>query len=104
MSLKTPKECILQVSGKTLQEVDSSSSLPWGGLFTSDGSRNKETDTRIGNANSVLHEFYCSVVAKRELSKTAKLSVFKSTFSSDPHLWSSILGDDRKNTAKRTNG
>jgi len=31
-------------------------------------------------ANAVLHELYCSVVAKREISKNAKLSVFKSVF------------------------
>ena len=55
-------------------------------VFASDGSRNKEIDTRIGKANAVLREFYCSVVAKRELSKTEKLSVFKSVFV--PHLWS----------------
>jgi len=51
-----------------------------GVVFMSDGSRNKEMDTRIGNANSVLRELYCSVVTKRELSKTVKLSVFKSVF------------------------
>jgi len=45
-------------------------------VFTSDGSRNKEIDTRIGKANAVMRELYCSVVAKRELSKTAMLSVF----------------------------
>jgi len=48
--------------------------------FTSDGSRNKEINTRIGKAHSVLSELYCSVVTKWELSKTAKLSVFKSVF------------------------
>ena len=30
--------------------------------------------------HSVLREIYCSVVTKWELSKTAKLSVFKSVF------------------------
>jgi len=49
-----------------------------GVVFTSDESRNKEIDTRIGKANAVLREFYCSVVTKREVSKYAKLSVFKS--------------------------
>jgi len=37
-------------------------------------------DTRIGKANAVLREFSRSVVTKRELSKTAKMSVFKSVF------------------------
>ena len=40
-----------------------------GVVFASDGTRNKEIDTR---------ELYRFVVAKRELSNTAKLSVFKS--------------------------
>jgi len=40
----------------------------------------KEIDTRIGKANAVLRELYCSVVTKQELSKTAKLSIFKSVF------------------------
>ena len=33
---------------------------------------------QIGKANDVLRELYCSVMTKRKLSKTAKLSVFKS--------------------------
>jgi len=49
-------------------------------VFTSDGSRNKGVYSRIGEANAVLGELYCSVVLKRELAKTAKLSVFKSVF------------------------
>jgi len=49
-------------------------------VFTGDGSRNKEIDTRVGKANAVLRELYCSVVAKQELSQTAKLSVFRSVF------------------------
>ena len=36
--------------------------------------------TRIGKVNAVLNERYCCVVAKWELSNTAKLSVFKSVF------------------------
>ena len=72
------------MSGNTLQQVETFKYLRV--VFTSDGSRNKEIDTRIGKENAVLREFYCSVVAKRELSKTEKLSVFKSVFV--PHLWS----------------
>jgi len=48
--------------------------------FTSGGRRSEEIDTRVGKANAVLREFYRSVVKKRELSNTAKLSVFKSVF------------------------
>jgi len=76
------KHGILQVSGNALQRVETFKYLRV--VFTSNGSRNKKIDTRIGKANAVLREFYCSVVAKRELSKTEKLLVFKSVFV--PHL------------------
>jgi len=49
-------------------------------LFTSDSRQNKEIDVRIGKANAVLRELYRSVVTKRELLNTAKLSVFESVF------------------------
>ena len=48
--------------------------------FTIDGRRNKQIDTRIGKANVFLRELYCSVVIKRKLSNTVKLSIFKSVF------------------------
>ena len=40
----------------------------------------QEIDTRIGKDNAVLRELYRSVVTKRELSNTIKLSVFKSIY------------------------
>jgi len=52
----------------------------FGVVFTSDGSRNKRVDTRIGKANADLRELYCSVVTKQGLSNNAKFSVFKSVF------------------------
>jgi len=73
--LKRPRQCILQVSGNTLQHVKTFNYL--GVVFTSDENWNKGIDTRIDKANAVLRELHCSVVAKRELSKNAKLSVFK---------------------------
>jgi len=39
-----------------------------------------EIDTRLGKANAVLVELYRSMVTKRQLSSTAKLSVYKSVF------------------------
>ena len=48
-------------------------------VFTNDGRRNEDL-TRIGKVNAVLRELYRSVVTKRELSNTAKLSVFISVF------------------------
>ena len=95
--LRRPRQCILQVSGNILQQVETFKYL--GVVFTSDGSRNKEIDT----ANQVLRELYCSVVTKRELLKTAKLSVFKSVF-----LQIFICGHESyvttESTFKRTNG
>jgi len=73
-----PRQCFLQVSGNTLQQVETFKYL--GVAFTSDESRNKRIDTRICKANAVLRELYCSVVTKREFSKHAKLSVSKSVF------------------------
>ena len=54
-----------------------------GMLFTSDGRWSEEIDTRIGKANAALRELYRSVVTKRELSNTEKLSVL-SLFRSSP--------------------
>jgi len=71
-------QCFLQVSGNTLQQVETLKYL--GMVFTSDESRNIGIDTRIGNANAVRRELYCSGVTKQELSKNAKLSLFKSVF------------------------
>jgi len=44
-----------------------------GVVFTSDECRNKGIDTRIGIANAVLRELYCSVVTKQGLSNNANL-------------------------------
>jgi len=80
--LRRPRQCFLQVSGNTLQQVETFNYL--GVVFTSDESRYKGIDIRglvkQGKANAVLRERYCSMVTKRQLSKNAKLSVFKSVF------------------------
>ena len=51
-----------------------------GVVSTSDESRNKGIDTRIGKKNAVLRELCCSVMTKRGLSKNAKLTVFELVF------------------------
>jgi len=66
------------VSSSTLQQVEKLKYL--GVVFTNDGTRSEEIDTWIGKANAVLRELYPYVVTKRELSTTAKLSVFKLAF------------------------
>ena len=100
--MSCPRKCFLQLSGNTLQQVETFTYR--GVVFTSEESRNKEIDTRIGKANSVLRELYCSMVKKQELSKNAKLSVFKSVFVPILTCGHEILGDDWKNTVRRTNG
>ena len=72
-----PRQCFLQVCGITLQQVETFKYLV---VSTSGESRNRGIDTRIGKANAVLRELYCSVVTKRKLSKPAKFSVFKLVF------------------------
>jgi len=71
---KTAKAVFPASERKTLQQVETFKYL--GMVFTSDRCRNKQIDARIVKANAVLRELYCSVVAKREISKNAKLSVF----------------------------
>jgi len=66
------------VSTNALQLVEKFKYL--GMVFKSDECRNKGIDTRIGKANAVLREFYCSVVTEQGLSNNANFSVFKSVF------------------------
>ena len=49
--------------------------------FTSDGRQDEELLTRIGKASAVMRALHYSVVMKRELSKKAKLSIFKAVLS-----------------------
>ena len=79
MSLKTPT-AVYSASEQKYTAVGGDFQTPYGVVFTSDGSRNKGIDIRIGKANAFLREHYCSVVTKWELSETTKLSVFKSVF------------------------
>jgi len=69
---------MLQVSGIALQQVRKFKYLA--AVFTSDGRRSKEIDTRIGKANAALLELFRPVVTKRELSDTQTHSVFKAVF------------------------
>ena len=66
---------MLDVSDNELQHMEMSKYL--GVVITGDGRQNNEIDTKIAKANAVLRELYHSVLTKRELSTTTKLSVFK---------------------------
>ena len=72
---RNPDHSSLQVNGATLKQVEKFKYL--GVAFTSDGRQDKEVDTRTGKASAVKRALYYSVVMKRELSKKAKLSIFK---------------------------
>ena len=66
------------MNGATLKQVEKFKYL--GVAFTSDRRQNEELDTRIGKASAVMRALHYSVVMKRELSKKAKLSIFKAVF------------------------
>ena len=75
---RNPDQCVLQVNGATLKQVEKFKYL--GVAFTSDGRQDEELDTRIGKASAVIRALHYWVVMKRELSKKAKLSIFKAVF------------------------
>ena len=51
-----------------------------GVAFTSDGRQVEELDTRIGKASAKMRALHNLFAMKRELSKEAKLSIFKTVF------------------------
>ena len=92
---RNPDQFSLQVNEATLKQVQK---FKYHGFaFTSDRTQDEELYTRIGKASAVMRALYYSAVMKRELSKKAKLSIFKTVFSLS-HVWLGILGNDQKNT------
>ena len=75
---RNPDQCILQVNGATLKQVEKFKYL--GVAFKHDGRQDEELDTRIGKASVVMRALHYSVVMKRELSKKAKLPIFRAVF------------------------
>ena len=73
-----PDQCILQVNGATLKLVEKFKYLVV--AFTSGGRQDEELDTRIRKASAEMRALHYSVVMKSELSKKAKLSIFKAVF------------------------
>ena len=70
--------CPLRVGGELLPQVEEFKYL--GVLFTSEGRMEREIDRRIGAAAAVMRSLYRSVVVKRELSRKAKLSIYRSIY------------------------
>jgi len=81
------KQYMLQVSG--IHWVGGEIQVHRGGIYQ--WRKAERGGVWIDKANAVLREFYQSLVTKRELSNTAKLSVFKSVFvpilTYDPESW-----------------
>ena len=75
---RNPDQCVLQVNGATLKQIEKFKYL--GVAFTNDGRQSEELDTRIGKASAVIRALHYSVVMKQELSKKAKLSIFRTVF------------------------
>lgn len=71
-------DCLLQVGDTSLSQVKEFKYLSV--LFTSEGVLELEVDRRIRAAGAVLQSLHRTVVMKRELSKKAKLSIYRSIF------------------------
>ncbi|KAA0706920.1 hypothetical protein E1301_Tti002240 [Triplophysa tibetana] len=70
--------CPLQVGVELLPQVEEFKYL--GVLFTSEGRMEREIDRWIGAASAVMRSLYRSVVVKKELSRKAKLSIYRSIY------------------------
>uniref|UniRef100_A0A3P8VZB6 Spliceosome associated factor 3, U4/U6 recycling protein n=1 Tax=Cynoglossus semilaevis TaxID=244447 RepID=A0A3P8VZB6_CYNSE len=70
--------CTLRVGDEVLPQVEEFKYL--GVLFTSDGRIEREIDRRIGAAAAVMRSLYRSVVVKKELSRKAKRSIYRSIY------------------------
>lgn len=49
-------------------------------LFTSEGEMEQEADRRIGAASAVMQSFYWSAVVKNELTQSARLLIYQSSY------------------------
>ncbi|XP_061624941.1 uncharacterized protein ntng2a isoform X5 [Phyllopteryx taeniolatus] len=70
--------CPLRVRDENLPQVEEFKYL--GVLFTSEGRTEWEIDRRIVAASAVMRTLYRSVVEKKELSRKAKLSIYRSIY------------------------
>ena len=75
---RKPVDCLLRAGNESLPQVKEFKYLRV--LFTSEGMMGREIYWRVGAAGVVLHALHHTVVMKRELSRTAKLSIYQSIF------------------------
>uniref|UniRef100_A0A8C9VLN8 Reverse transcriptase domain-containing protein n=1 Tax=Scleropages formosus TaxID=113540 RepID=A0A8C9VLN8_SCLFO len=71
-------DCPLRVRGELLPQVEEFKYL--GVLFTSEGKTERQVHRRIGAASAAMRSLYRSVVVKREPSRKAKLSIYRSIY------------------------
>jgi len=71
-------DCSLRVGNELLPQAKEFKYLRV--LFTSEGRMEREMDRRIGAASAVMRALYRSLVVKRELSRKAKLSIYRSIY------------------------
>ncbi|KAI3369582.1 hypothetical protein L3Q82_024487 [Scortum barcoo] len=94
--------CPLQVGGEVLPQVEEFKYL--GVLFTSEGKMEREIDRRIGAASAWLcGRCTRTVVVKKELSRKAKLSIYRSvyapTLTYGHELWGGVPGMSHREEA-----
>ncbi|KAI3377398.1 hypothetical protein L3Q82_008588 [Scortum barcoo] len=95
--------CPLRVSGEVLPQVEEFKYL--GVLFTSEGKMDgREIDRRIGAASAVMRSVYRTVVVKKkELSRKAKLLIYRSiyvpTLTYGHELWGGVPGVSHREEA-----
>ena len=70
--------CSLRVGGEFLPQVEDFKYLVV--LITSEGRIECDIDRQIGAAAAAMRSLYRSVVVKRELSRKAKLSIYRSIY------------------------
>ena len=75
---RNPVQCSLQVGSVSLKQMEKFKHL--GVAFTSEGRQDEELDVPSSKASSVMRTLHHSVVLNRELSRKAKVFVFKSIF------------------------
>ncbi|KAI3367955.1 hypothetical protein L3Q82_026785, partial [Scortum barcoo] len=91
--------CPLQVGGEVLPQVEEFKYL--GVLFTSEGKIEREIDRRIGAASAVMRSVYRTVVVKKELSRKAKLSIYRSIYVLPPSPMVMNFGDRVRSSVTR---
>ena len=77
---RNPDQCVLQMNGATLKQVEKFKYLGVCIYEWRKARRRTRYRTRIGKASAVMRALHYSVVMKQELSKKAKLSIFKAVF------------------------